>query len=202
VADDFGAVFGARVRELREAAGATQDQLARAIGRTGAGIHWTRARVAQVETGNGIPDLAAMHAVALALQQLGGSRLCLADLLPETGTSELVALWREALTGAPVRGPRIGSVSDPRLSPGWGQVEDRVADQFPPGAESIILTAARNLYGRTGSQERDHRAGPGASQQRKGHASRLIIAELLEATRRDIGDAAAHDAALEADTDG
>ncbi|MFC7751703.1 helix-turn-helix domain-containing protein [Tsukamurella soli] len=198
MADDFGTAFGTRVRELREQAGITQDQLARAIGRTGVGVTWTRARVAQVESGSGIPDLGAIHAVALAISQLSSTPVHLADLLPDTNTSEVVQLWRDALTGAPVRGPMIGQVADSRLAPGWGAVEDKVAAHFGPGTEAFVLSAAHRLYGgRSGSQERDHRAGPGATPQRRGHASRAIISELVDATQREIDETAAQDATFE-----
>ena len=199
----FGAAFGGRVRELREAAGATQDELARAISR--AGLTWSRARLGQVEAGEGAADLAAMVAVAAALTELSGQAVRLVDLLPETGVSEEITLLRDALAGKPVRqpGPVIGNLPDPRLSPGWGQVEDNVARQLGLGSEAIVLAAAHQLYGgRTGSEERDARAGDGASPQKRGRVSRGIIAELAQAAAAELAESAAHDAALEVDADG
>jgi len=195
----FGAAFGARVRELREAAGATQDELARAVSR--AGLSWSRARLGQVEAGEGIPDLAAMVAVAVALTELSGKSIRLADLLPESGVSREVELLRDALSGAPVRRPTpvIGNVPDPRLSPGWGQVEDRVSADLGLGSEAIVLAAALRLYGRTGSEERDARAGGGATPQKRGRVARSIITELAEAAAAELAESAAHDAALEAE---
>lgn len=199
----FGAAFGGRVRELRESAGATQDELARAISR--AGLTWSRARLGQVEAGEGNPDLTAMVAVAAALTELVGQPVRLADLLPDSGVSQELALLRDALSGAPVRRPTpvIGNVPDPRLAPGWGQVEDHVARQLGLGSEAIVLAAAQQLYGgRSGSEERDHRAGDGATPQKRGRISRGIIAELAEAAAAELAESAAHDAALEADGDG
>lgn len=193
----FGAAFGARVRELREAAGATQDELARAVSR--AGLIWSRARLGQVEAGEGNPDLAAMVAVAAALTELSGKPVRLVDLLPDSGVSQELTLLREALSGEPIRRPSpvIGTVPDPRLAPGWGQVEDNVARQLGLGSEAIVLAAAHQLYGRSGSEERDHRAGDGATPQKRGRISRGIIAELAEVAAAELAESAAHDAALE-----
>jgi transcriptional regulator with XRE-family HTH domain len=189
------------VRTLRRESGITQVQLAQAVGRTGTGVRWTQARLWQVENGEANPDLAAMYAVAAALAELTGRSVRLADLLPETGTADGISLLRAALSGEPVQdlpvAPAIGTIPDPRLTPGWEQVEDRVAAQLGPGSEAFIVEAARKLYGHTGSEERDRRAGPGASPQKRAVQSPAVVAELLEATRREIADSAAHDAALE-----
>lgn len=201
--EGFGTAFGGRVRELREAAGATQDQLARAV--TRAGFPWTRARLGQIETGEGTPDLAAMVAVAAALTELSGQQVRLVDLLPESGVAEELTLLRDALAGEPVRRPRpvIGNLPDPRLSPGWGQVEDRVAAELGVGSEGVVLAVARRLYdGRSGSEERDHRAGGDATPQKRGRVSRIVIAELAAAAAAELAAIADHDAALEADRHG
>lgn len=197
--DGFGAAFGTRLRELREAAGITQDQLARAVNR--AGLSWSRARLGQVEAGDGSPDLTALVAVATALGELSGHPLRLADLLPESGVSPEVQQMRAALAGLPVvpTTPRIGNVPNPRHSPGWGQVEDRVSADLGLGSESIVLAAALRLYGRTGSEERDARAGEGATPQKRGRIARGVISELTEAAAAELADIADHDAALEAE---
>ncbi|GFG86918.1 helix-turn-helix transcriptional regulator [Mycolicibacter algericus] len=189
--DGFGRAFGAQVRVLREVAGATQDQLARAISRTATGVRWTRARLGQVESGDGTPDLASMYAVALALHQLSGHPVRLADLLPEASKDRGIKLLRSALSGQPVQGPRSAApLPDPRDEPGWGQVEDRVAAELGPGSETHIVTTARNLYGRMGSEERDARAGAGATPQKRGREARHVIAELLAATQHEMVESA------------
>ena len=195
----FGPAFGAQVRQLREAAGATQDELARAVSR--AGLSWSRARLGQVEAGEGGPDLAAMVAVAAALTELAGKPIRLADLLPDVGVSEELLLLRDALSGEPVRRPSpvIGNVPDPRLEPGWGQVEDHVARQLGLGSEAVVLAVAQQLLGRSGSEERDHRAGDGATPQKRGRVARGVIAELAAAAAAELAESAAHDAALESD---
>lgn len=198
----FGPAFGRRVRTLREAAGATQDELARAV--TRAGLPWTRARVSQVESGEGGPDLAAMFAVAVALTELTSTPVRLADLLPDSDAGENIARLRDALAGQAVHRPApvIGNIPDPRLDPSWGAVEDHVVARLGTGSESIVLAAALKLWGRSGTQERDARAGGKASPQKRGGAARAVIAELTEAAAAELADIADHDAALEADHGG
>ena len=177
--ESFGTAFGAQVRSLRESAGLTQDEVSRAISR--AGLPWTRARYGQVEAGEMGPDLAAMCAIAIALQELSGSTITLPDLLPEDAGDEVSRL-RDALSGKPVRASQPSSdAAEPRLSPGWGQVEDRVVADIGAGSEAAVLSAAIALFGRTGSEERDARAGEGATPQKRGRAARAVIAELTHA---------------------
>jgi transcriptional regulator with XRE-family HTH domain len=196
--DGFGRAFGAQIRTLREAASATQDQLARAVSRTGTGVRWTRARLGQVEAGDGTPDLASMYAVALALHQLSGHPVRLTDLLPESSRDRGIKLLRSALSGQPVQSPRATPPDpDPRNEPGWGQVEDRIAAELGPGSETHIFAAARKLYGYTGSEERDVRAGTGATPQKRGREARHVIAELLAATQQEMAESAP-----EGDSDG
>lgn len=175
--DTFGVDFGSRLREMRIAAGVSQDALARAVTRTGL-VAWSRARVGQVEAGGGAPDLAAMCAIALALGELTGKRFRLADLMPESAL-------RQALLGHPVEPATttVGAVIHPCHVPGWGQVEDRVVAQLGPGSEATVVAAARKLYGRMGSEERDARAGAGASPQKRGREARAVIAELTAAAQ-------------------
>lgn len=128
--------------------------------------------------GGGAPDLAAMCAVALALRELTGAPVRLADLLPESPL-------RQALLGRPVArtAPADGATSNPRHVPGWGAVEDRVVAQLGAGSEATVAAAARKLYGRMGSEERDARAGAGASPQKRGREARGVIAELTAAVQ-------------------
>ena len=186
--DDLGASFGSRVRELREEIGATQDQLARAVKRTGA-ASWTTARVGQVEHGSIQPDLVTAYAVARALRELSGEDVRLADLLPASDTSEEVQLLRAALAGDEVRGPRIAPLWDYSLTPGWGPVEDRVLANFGEGFGATILETARRLYhGRTGTEERDLRAGPDAKPQRRGAMGRALVKELIAAIDAEVAE--------------
>lgn len=177
----FGPVFGQRVRSLRESAGITQDQLARAVSRTGTGVRWTRARLGQVESGRATPDLATMVAIALALDDLTGRAYRLTDLLPDADDPGL-ALLRAAVAGQVVR-HRSPDPDDPRDDPGWGQVEDRAASAWGGAADRLVLDTARALYGHTATEERDARAGADATPQLRGWVTRALLAELTEAVR-------------------
>ena len=178
--NSFGPAFGTQIRTLRESAGLTQDDMARAISR--AGRPWTRARYGQVESGSGAPDLEAMFAIAAAFEELSGTPVRLADLLPESGVGAELAQLRTARSGEPVHRALVTSgTASPRLSLGWGQVEDRAVEQLGAGSEQAVLDAALALWGRTGSQERNARAGVDATPQKRGRAARAIITELVEA---------------------
>jgi hypothetical protein len=87
-------------------------------------------------------------------------------------------------------------------SPAGGQVEDRVAAELGPGSETYIVAAARILYGRMGSEERDARAGSAATPQKRGREARHVIAELLAATQQERAESAAHHPTMESDGDG
>lgn len=178
---EFGPAFGARVRTLREGAGVTQDALARAVSRSGTGVRWTQSRVGQVEAGDAAPDLAALCAVALALRSLTGEPVRLTDLLPPEAPDAGVQAVRNALAGEPVQFTPASGVSDARLDPGWGPVEDKALAAV--GADPAeVLAVARGLYaGRTGTQERDLRAGAGATPQRRGRVTRTLVEELIAA---------------------
>jgi transcriptional regulator with XRE-family HTH domain len=193
-----------RVRQLRTDAGLTQDQLARACERVGMG--WKTSRVGQLETARVTVTPAVLYGVARAFADATGRAITLADLLPEDGKVLLfngleadVADLRAALSGEPVRlpVPPIGTIPDPRRDPSWGQVEDRVLAQTGEGSEAFVLCAAQQLYGRSGTQERELRAGPGATPQKRGRVTRHLVAELVAATQLELADSAAHDAALE-----
>lgn len=179
VANPVNSAFGAQVRALREASELSQDRLARAV--TRAGVRWSRARLGQVEAGDAAPDLVTMCALAAALGELTGAAHRLADLLPKDGEPEVMEL-RRALLGEPVFVSTPSEFNDPRLDPGWGQVEDRVAVELP-GQEAAILTVSRDLYGHTGTQERDARASEGATAQKRGRLTRVVMNELLVALR-------------------
>ena len=193
---EFGAAFGGQVKYLRESVGATQDQLARAIARTGTGVTWTRSRVAQVEAGRGAADLPQLIAVALALGELRGEPVALADLLPESGLNYDLRVVRAALSGGPVGDVpgevRIHNLRDPLLTPGWGTVDDTVVKRTGSPA-SVVLRTAQHLYAkRTGTQERDHRAGKGANPQKLGRVARDVIAELVSALEEELATDALH----------
>lgn len=160
------------------------------------GVRWSRPRVGQVEAGAGIPDLATLWAVARSLSEMTDTEVRLADLLPADTSDEGTQLLRSALLGEAVRPPRVTNLRDPSLAPGWGPVEESVARRLP-GCESLVFPVARRIFdGRTGTQERDRRAGPDSTPQRRGALSRAVIEQLLDAIEQELADLAEQDAIL------
>lgn len=107
-------VVGANVRNIREAAGARQDDVATAARREG--LRWTRSKVAALERGDKSIDLAEAVLLAQALGGVTGADVGLADLLQGDGpvrlSPEVVvhrAALRRFLRGDPVS-IRVGDV--------------------------------------------------------------------------------------------
>ncbi len=98
---------------------------------------------------------------------------------------------RALLSGAPAQAPVIGSIADPRLQPGWGKADDRLVAELDALPEEV-RAATRELYGRTATEERDARAGEGATAQKRGRVTRHLVAEVAAY----IADSRAHDASL------
>ncbi|WP_286151318.1 MULTISPECIES: helix-turn-helix domain-containing protein [unclassified Mycobacterium] len=181
------------MRALREELGLSQDQLARAV--TRAGLDWRTSRIGQLETSRMSASVSVLLALAAALSDVTGRPHRLADLLPSDGEvviSDRLSIpamqLRRALLGEPVHSSTPSDSIDPRLDPGWGQVEDRVAVELP-GHEAEILASGRGLFGRTGTQERDARAGDDATAQKRGRLTRVVVDEVLEVLRTNDGHA-------------
>jgi transcriptional regulator with XRE-family HTH domain len=185
---DIGELVGLRVRELRTAAGVTQDQLARACRRYGI-EEYSGSRIGQIESGAVAPTATAMVALALGLGEVLGRQLTLADLIPDVdnvqagrGLTYTGEELREFLRGAPVGPPPaprfISTVSDPTLAPGWGSTDDLAVANWgvPP---QLVRSVAESLWGagETLTRERDRRAGVGATPQKRGRITRDVIAE-------------------------
>lgn len=193
--------IGGRVREIREAAGASREELARAAQRVGR--NWGADRIAHMEAARAststIPTLVGLSA---ALAEVSGGPVTVRDLLPANGVIELADGWtiaaaalRAALSGqSVVVPPRIGTVTDPRLEPGWGAVDDRLVADLGTAPE-VVRVATRELYGRSATQERDARAGDGATPQKRGRVTRGILTEVVKQVRHNV----AADAAMDAD---
>jgi hypothetical protein len=174
---------GARVRVLREKAGASRDDLARAAQR--AGLKWDAGRIAHLEQGRVSASLPNLIGTAAALAEVSGRAIAVSDLMPLDAQVELApgrnmrsAALRAVLSGQPVEPPPvIGNITDPRLEPGWGKVDDRLVKELDTLPE-LIRIATRELYNRTATQERDARAGEGATAQRRGRVTRVILDEV------------------------
>lgn len=179
-------MVGARVRELRESAGASRDALARAAQRAQMPT-WDAGRVAHLERGRVAPTLPTLIGLAQALTEVSGRPVTLADLMPASGTAELpdgrqlsAEFLRTALSGQPVpppAAPAIGTVTGPRLDPGWGKADDLLVRDLEIAPE-LLRAATRELYGRTATEERDARAGDGATTQKLGRVTRVIREEV------------------------
>ena len=172
---------GARVRALREAAGASRDDLARAIQR--AGMRWDAGRVAHMERGRCAASIPTLIPLAAALAGVSGKPVSLADLMPPGGDVttthgriiSAVELWK-ALSGMPID-PTASTGGYPHLEPGWGRVDDRLVAELGVAAEQV-RDATRNLYGRSATEERDDRAGGGATAQKRGRITRHVLIEV------------------------
>jgi transcriptional regulator with XRE-family HTH domain len=180
---DIGEAVGQRVRELRLEAGVTQDQLARACRRYGVDQYST-SRIGQIESGAIAPTVTALVALAMGLGDVLRRGLTLSELLPETGSIQAshglyfgVDELREYLRGAPVI-PKIGTVSDPTLAPGWGSTDDLAVESWevPPVVVRIVAESLLGV-GATLTAERDRRAGPHSTPQKRGRVTRDVIAE-------------------------
>ncbi|WP_435594687.1 hypothetical protein [Tsukamurella tyrosinosolvens] len=184
------------MRVLREAAEASRDDVARAVQR--AGLSWDAGRVAHLEQGRVAPTIPTLIGVAQALAEVSGRGIMFAELFPAEGivtlgdgrTIDAEAL-RALLSGAPAQAPVIGSIADPRLQPGWGKADDRLVAELDALPEEV-RAATRELYGRTATEERDARAGEGATAQKRGRVTRHLVAEVAAY----IADSRAHDASL------
>ncbi|MBN7371104.1 helix-turn-helix domain-containing protein [Mycobacteroides abscessus] len=181
---------GERVRSLREAAQATRDDLARAVQR--AGMRWDAGRVAHMEQGRVAATIPTLIGVAQALSEVTGRAIVFADLMPGSGVVSFAdgrtvsaASLRKVFAGEPVPRPEvpvIGNITDPTLEPGWGKVDDRLVADLDIAPE-VVRAATRELYGRTATQERDARAGGGATAQKRGRVTRHILDEVIARVR-------------------
>ncbi len=180
---------GARVRFLRANAGASRDDLARAAQR--AGLKWDAGRIAHLEQGRVSASLPNLIGIAAALAEVSGRAIAMSDLMPLDAWVELApgrnmssAVLRAVLSGQPVGPPVIEPTTDPRLEPGWGKVDDRLVKELdtPP---DLIRKATRELYNRTATRERDSRAGEGATAQRRGRVTRVILDEVAAQVARN-----------------
>lgn len=176
------AAIGRRVREIREAAGASRDDLARAAQR--AGGKWGADRIAHMEAARASTStLPTLVTLAAALAEISGDPVTVRDLMPASGMIEIAegrtmdALALQAAISGPAPMPVSGNISDPRLEPGWGVVDDRLTTDLGTTPE-VVRTATRELFGQTATQERDARAGAGATAQRRGRVTRGILAEV------------------------
>lgn len=174
---------GIRVCQLREGVGASRDDLARAAQRAGL-YKWDAGRVAHMERGRVSASIPTLIGVASALAEVSGRPIGVSELVPRGGDIQLgegqvipAADLRAALAGRAI-GPRTAETrTNPQLEQGWGKVDDRLVVELGMSPESV-RSAVRKLYGRTATEERDARAGVGATAQKRGRVTRGLIVEV------------------------
>jgi transcriptional regulator with XRE-family HTH domain len=200
------AAVGRRIRKLREEAGRSQDELADAARR--AGIDWTRASVASLETGRRGLDAEEFMLLPLALKILTGrDQWRLGDLLPD--------VWIRMPLGAVTHARSLRRLLAGESVEGWGVAAgtaedmDRAADRLKEQTEAVrhaarrlevepgtVSRAAERLWRRSFSEEREQRVaergGAGASprslQAIRGHVTRVLINELRQALEQEESD--------------
>jgi hypothetical protein len=197
-------VVGVNVRKLRRDARVTLDQLA-FIARH-YGLKWTSGRVGHLESGRVGTGFETLYLVAAALGQAIGRPVSLAELLAcdePVRISDALTITPSALTDA-VSGTPVKPVAVPgrlsgegTLSAAMETIEEYVQARFRETDRKICkdlgmtpeccASAMINLWGRTFTDERDHRAGPDAKAQGIGHISRQLKAELLSAIKTEEG---------------
>lgn len=203
-AEPLAKVVGGNCRRLRSQIGATQDELARYA--RASGLRWNASKVGDFEAGRAAPTLATVLIVgevlarALAVarfeHETGYTRrpdlpdgITLADLL--VADDDLISLT----DGRTVRADDLINVARGGYFDSWGDeegaletpveqrsglTEQRLARSLKVSS-SQLLAASLRLWQKTFSEERDLRAGPSATQQKKGRISREMRAELERA---------------------
>jgi transcriptional regulator with XRE-family HTH domain len=198
-------VIGKNAHRLRKAAELTLDQVSIATRKRG--LNWSESRVADFESGRVAPNLATLVAFCLALADAGCAEVAFSELLrSETPiqindslllSSELVVnlLTRgQASTAPPSRMRMPGITTSVRYLKETGALAELTE---PSGAteertwkalgisETELAELSATLWSKSFSEERDRRAGPGASPQKRGQVSRELRKELqgaIEAT--------------------
>lgn len=199
------AVIGVNARRIRTAADLTLEQVAAAMRRFG--LRWSTNRVGELEAGRVAPALSTLVVVALALSELTGRAIRIHDLVATdeavavtptvTMTGGALGDFLRGSTDTPDFG-RSESVPEPLLP-------DHARCDLPPSADpqavaavlatstgsadrqaaralhiSVATLAAHSLelWGRSLSDERDHRAGQTANRRQKGQVTRTLLAEI------------------------
>jgi hypothetical protein len=197
MATSVAKLIGANARNLRKQAGVNLDQFALAA--RFCGLPWTTGRVGDFESGRVLPNLEVVYAVALALQQVTGQPVTLADLLTSDQPVRIneklpvdTSALADAVRGEPVRGEtenysKLAEVVDgftvkmavPVLVAAFREADERACRSLGVTRERGAA-AMFKLWGETFSDKRDREAEaePDANAQRKGQISRQLKAQL------------------------
>lgn len=214
-ADSLQLVVGRNVRRLREQFGIRQDDLARETSKLG--LKWGASRIGELEHGRLGLSVAAFLILASSLSKLTGQGISLADLVAGdsgvslTGNFEVSnsavqsALWGNVVDfedrlpemiwrGEPVTfhvdadgNPQL-AVGDSAGPPSMGDLATQRASRRTGIPPADMDRTMRYLFGRSLSEERDLRAGPDATKQKRGAITReLTQAAIDELTKQDRG---------------
>jgi transcriptional regulator with XRE-family HTH domain len=196
----LSAVVGAKVRELRQAQGATQEEVAAAARRCG--LSWDRSTVTRIEDGaRGLTAEELLLLPVLLGDILRRPQVPLTELLGEEAwlSDEIAydpAAFRAALTGSGSIDVRRRSLDDIPGVPLYraafraaaGEAEQRAARSL--GVDAKLLSfVAHSRWDRSFTEERDRRvadrapaeAPPRTVQALRGHITRALLAEMRQA---------------------
>jgi transcriptional regulator with XRE-family HTH domain len=200
--ESLAAIVGRNCKRLRVAAGLTQDDLAQHGRRVG--LRWRATSVGDFEAGRSAPTFSTVLAVTLALQNATRRDVTLDELIAGDGMVALTdgidvaaPVLAGACQGKPFRlspgawKPKVRSASSSEIHALVGGVardllarsglaEQRLARQLGVSPTRLAATSSM-LWGRTFSEERDHRAGPDDNAQKRGRVSRTLRTELQRA---------------------
>jgi transcriptional regulator with XRE-family HTH domain len=194
-------VIGANARAIRMAGTVTLETLAAEA--RASGLKWSTARVVELERGKLSPTFPLLIALAHALGRATGHPVRLADLVRYDGPVEVNERIRvsgetleSAVTGNPVRlwdrtltavsqavrtyPDSVSTIGDGVVWESYGLGDERAARKLGITKEVMVQRSAA-LWGRNLSAERDERAGPDASAQRRGQVTRVLLEELRSA---------------------
>jgi transcriptional regulator with XRE-family HTH domain len=179
-----GHVIGRNARNLRLDAGITLDAVAQASRRYG--LNWTTGRVIEIEKGKYTPTLSTLFTLTHILGALSGRPLTVRALLgggDDIAVTDTVTLSAAAVgsyfEGEPVVFPEppVDDDAPPHLV-----ARTNLTDRWAAKALDIDIPTLTGLslalWNGTFSEERDRRAGPGATKQRKGQFTRELIREI------------------------
>lgn len=178
-------MIGREVKRLREAAGLTQDRLA--IAAQAFGLDWGQAIISAIEVGRRDLSFGEINLLPHLLIAAGATAgpLHFLDLLPDTDEQVRLAGHAQAsLKAVRNQGARLQArVALTMTARGdlWTGISeaDRKAARALHTSPTTISEAARALWGRELAEERDRRiADPGASAQKRGRITRMLLREL------------------------
>ncbi|CPV67637.1 Uncharacterised protein [Mycobacteroides abscessus] len=175
-------VVGINARRIRGAA--TGDRVTLEARRYG--LNWGTGRISDLESGRVAPTLGTLIAVAAALEAATGTPTTVLDLVAWDGLVLVNQGFAIYGTNGVVKAITEGHVGhlDDRLTSvelaqanNAGEAELKAAKSLGIDVDSLESLALKT-WGRSMRAERDHRAGPDASAQKRGRITRLLLDEL------------------------